>query len=260
MTELPEGAKALLALTKDAHDPHDADAQRRVRERVALSLGLAAAGATLGAAAAASAQGVARKALLSSLAGKLALGASALAFVGVSSVYVAQREPAERVHERAPAVQTLPAERPPTDTGDSALPKGPAQARAAEPVIARSATPRPAKAVSAAKRQRARAARPAPESLSQEVSLLDEAERSLGAGDVQRALALLSEHRARFPRAALREEREGLSVLARCVQARAGAREQETAAREAARAFLARHPRSLLRARLEQACIPGAAP
>jgi hypothetical protein len=58
----------------------------------------------------------------------------------------------------------------------------------------------------------------------------------------------LAEHAAQYPSGALREEREGIRVVALC---RAG---REAEGKAAAERFLARSPRSTLVARIRAAC------
>jgi outer membrane protein assembly factor BamD (BamD/ComL family) len=65
-----------------------------------------------------------------------------------------------------------------------------------------------------------------------------EARAALRAGDAARCLTLLEQARARFPRGALGQEREALTVEA---LARAG---QSAAAKRRAAAFLRAHPQS----------------
>ncbi|MCA9607617.1 MAG: hypothetical protein KC619_18545 [Myxococcales bacterium] len=84
-------------------------------------------------------------------------------------------------------------------------------------------------------------------SLDAEMALLSRAQTALQRGLGQSALDALAEHRRRFPRGQLTEEREALVVQA---LARAG-RDDEAA--EAARRFEARYPSSLLRPVVRQA-------
>jgi hypothetical protein len=103
---------------------------------------------------------------------------------------------------------------------------------------------------------RNRAIRPAPsalvearaDDLARESRLLSEAQRELAAGRPQAALAALEHHETTFPRGALTPEREAARVLAACA---AGHRLQ---ARQLAQQFMAAHPTSPLRARVDAAC------
>ncbi len=74
--------------------------------------------------------------------------------------------------------------------------------------------------------------------LREESAAVLEARAALRAGDAPRSLALLSQARARFPRGALGQEREALTIEA---LSRAG---QAAAAQRRAKAFLAAHPQS----------------
>ena len=63
-----------------------------------------------------------------------------------------------------------------------------------------------------------------------------------------RRARLLTAHRARYPRSALRSEREGLQVLSLCELGRT------TEAARVGRRLLERSPKSPLRAAIEQSC------
>jgi hypothetical protein len=96
--------------------------------------------------------------------------------------------------------------------------------------------PAPAPAV-----QQAKAVSPAPaaSSLLEEVALLDDARRALGAGDAARASALVDGYEARFPAGSLVEEAAEVRIEALY---RAGKRAQ---AGDLAAKFLAAHPSSI---------------
>lgn len=81
---------------------------------------------------------------------------------------------------------------------------------------------------------------PTQTSYAAELALLQRAQAAYARTDATAALALLAEHRRRFPDGRLAEEREGLRVRA---LASAGRREE---ARRAAAAFAKRFPRSVL--------------
>jgi len=85
-------------------------------------------------------------------------------------------------------------------------------------------------------------------SLAAELELLHRAQSAWRAREAARALSIVDEHRARYPRSALRVEREGLQVLALCELGR------KSEAARVARALLAREPLSPLRAAIEQSC------
>jgi hypothetical protein len=82
-----------------------------------------------------------------------------------------------------------------------------------------------------------------------ELELLERAERAIRADNVALALALLSELDARFPRSALREERQAIEVLAQC---QAGS--TDSAAR--AERFLRAHAQSVYAERIGEMCTP----
>lgn len=65
-------------------------------------------------------------------------------------------------------------------------------------------------------------------------------------------MATLDEHAARFPRGALRDEREAARVLALCADGRTAE------ARAAASAFVAASPRSPLASQVRAACATSA--
>jgi hypothetical protein len=89
-----------------------------------------------------------------------------------------------------------------------------------------------------------------PETLATERALLDEARSAIAHGDAARATDLLDRHARTFPRAALVEEREALTVEALAV---AG---QSDEARAALAHFRARYPRSLFLSALEGIADP----
>jgi hypothetical protein len=88
--------------------------------------------------------------------------------------------------------------------------------------------------------------------LEREVRLLRDADRATKGGEPGRALALLDEHAAAFPRSDLEPERSAERVFALC----AAGRIEE--ARSATRTFLAAHPEGPLAARVKDACRGGA--
>jgi hypothetical protein len=87
--------------------------------------------------------------------------------------------------------------------------------------------------------------------LEREVRLLRDADLATKDGDPERALALLDEHAAAFPRSDLEPERSAERVFALCS---AGRVEEE---RNAASAFLSAHPTGPLAARVRGACRAG---
>lgn len=86
------------------------------------------------------------------------------------------------------------------------------------------------------------------EDLAAEASLLRSARAALESGRPEAALAPLDEHRRRFPRGALAEEREASRIRALCALGR------DDDARQGVRALAAEHPRSAYLAALEGSC------
>jgi hypothetical protein len=84
--------------------------------------------------------------------------------------------------------------------------------------------------------------------LARDVRLLRDADLAVKGGDPERALALLDEHAAAFPRSDLEPERSAERVFALC---RAGRIEE---ARHTASAFLGAHPTGPLAERVKGAC------
>lgn len=87
--------------------------------------------------------------------------------------------------------------------------------------------------------------------LAREVRLLRDADLAVKGGDPERALTLLDEHAAAFPRSDLEPERSAERVFALC---RVGRVEE---ARVAASAFLSAHPAGPLAERVKGACPGG---
>jgi hypothetical protein len=81
-------------------------------------------------------------------------------------------------------------------------------------------------------------------SIEEEIALIGEAQRALGAGDPARALQLADQHAARFPSGQLSEERAAVRVLAICALGRGDAKAQaERFLRERAASPAAGHVR-----------------
>ncbi len=85
-------------------------------------------------------------------------------------------------------------------------------------------------------------------SLAAETRMLDRARRAVAGKRPNEALAILAEAASKFPGGVLAQERAALRVVALCDAGRA------EAGRKAAASFVASHPRSALRARVESAC------
>lgn len=95
-------------------------------------------------------------------------------------------------------------------------------------------------------RRRSRATASSASDLAAEIDLLRRAKQALGRGSSTEALAILEQHRRRFPRGQMAPDRRALQLEARC--------HQGPAHRAKARRFLERHPRSPYAARLRKAC------
>jgi hypothetical protein len=114
-----------------------------------------------------------------------------------------------------------------------ATPGAPASAHAAlQPTLATDERPQSAASVT----------------LDAELDLLHRAQMAWRAREAAAALALLNEHRARFPRSTLQLERDALQVLTLCELGKTAA------AARLARSVLAAAPHSPLRASLEESC------
>lgn len=246
MDELPPDARALLALAKDAHNPPDRMARERVRRRVAAAVAMTpvAASTLTPAHAAKSGGGIAgwftsSKIMLASTAVALTLGGS---LWGLST----QRTPPAAGRVAQPSVRaqpTLPTPAPSTTPlAESALAPV-TSSPAALPARAPAPSARRARAASISSASRT----PQPWSLAEETALLARASEQLSHNDIAQALLSIEEHRRRFARSQLIEEREGLRVMAHCLRNRAESRAE-------AKAYIARAPASVLVARLERAC------
>jgi hypothetical protein len=87
------------------------------------------------------------------------------------------------------------------------------------------------------------------ETLAEETRLLRDADQALRAGNAARALGLLDEHAAQFPRGVLAPERSAERLIARCKLGQAGAK--------VAQAYLSAHANSAFAARIRDACSLG---
>ena len=78
--------------------------------------------------------------------------------------------------------------------------------------------------------------------------MLDRARKAVAGKRPKEALTILAEAASKFPGGVLAQERAALKVVALCDAGRVDA------GRKAAASFVASHPRSALRARVESAC------
>jgi hypothetical protein len=235
MIDAKQNISTVLARAQRARSPSAADAER-VRRAIgaALAAGGSGAGDTTGARAASSAAGWASRILL----------ASAIAGVSAGAGYWAgHRAGLRETESQRPAVSSAPA-----PIGEIEL----------LPVAAvETGTPPPAPPPPVpSHREAARTARhgaetqaPSPtESLAIEVRALRNAERALRDGNPGLALAFLQELDRQVPHGQLAEERDAAATTARCAR---GDRPFGVNLRDE---FVQRHPASVYRARVEQAC------
>ncbi|GAC1394795.1 MAG: hypothetical protein NVSMB47_04430 [Polyangiales bacterium] len=255
MSDLGPDARALLDAARGGDEPSDAD-RRRVGAVIARRVGLGAAVLGTAATASSSAGGAT---IAAAGAATFGLGKVALVVVGIVSVVGAVGGGAYVVHRArtvrsAPTASTaasapmLPAPNAPNAPLAPLAPPPPALATATalDPVVA---PPEPAPTTVAPLANGANGAKASPKksTLEDELTLMQQAQSALGAGQPGKALVLLDEHAARFPNGTLSEERAGARVLALCALHRGDAR-------KAGESFLAAHPASPLAARVRVAC------
>jgi hypothetical protein len=249
MDELPSNARAMLELARDGHDPPDDSARARVRRRVALALAAPAVAGALGGGKSATSAGAAAggaRGIGGSWLGVKGWVAAALVVAGVGGATIIASNRSSDPRPAAPAADAR-AQAPAAEVAQPAPDPQPRPAAQASSAESAGAVP-----VASSGRRPGRNARGALRAgasmdLTRETELLSRAAQLLTQRDVAGARALLDEHRRSFRRPLLREEREGLLVLGRCV-------EDPSAAREQARVFLARAPASVLVARIASAC------
>jgi hypothetical protein len=251
MNDLSSEARSLLREARGFDEPSTADADR-VRASVLAKVGIAVgAGAGITAATTSIAAAPAATATL--------LGATAMKFGAAIVVagslatggYVALRPAAMKrpaATEVAEARKAIAPQPPPAPEvpAPAIVPAPPPEDRreAAHPSHAKA----PRRHVAPAPVERAPSAPRATSDLEGEARLLEQADADLRRGDANAALGRLAEHAAKYPAGALREEREGMRVVALC---RAGRAAEGNAAAER---FLARSPRSALATRIRAAC------
>ena len=237
MMELDPESRRILDLARSARTPSAAD-KARVERRFTLALGLSAGSASAAASAQTASHLTASKSAASAVVLKWWAGSGAVLAAAVASYAALGPTAAPRPVATPPAAAAQIANVP-AQTTLAAQP----QPTAAEPVVSAREQPAPA----ARQVESRRAAEPRP-SLAAELELLHRAQAAWRAREAARALAIVDEHRTRYPRSELRLEREALQVLALCELGR-----KRDAAR-VARALLTRDPNSPLRASIEQSC------
>ncbi|MBN2577237.1 MAG: hypothetical protein JXP73_21930 [Deltaproteobacteria bacterium] len=226
--ELGPEERALIAAAREAHVPSK---MQRARVRKGLDAKLAA--------------GVAVPLLASStalaMAGKIGAGIALVAAVGAGTAYVVTARPAQR----APAAPTRHVAMPARIPTAMSVPKPPpaGATEALGPAATRPGATPPRTPV------RRREASPAPPAdLAGELALLTQASAATQRGDSARAERILHTYDQRFPSGQLAEERAAAGILVLCASGRT------QSARDEARRFLERWPRSPLVARINNSC------
>lgn len=235
MTDLDPESRHILELATAARTPDARDKARIAQRLDAVIGGAAVAAGTHGSAALKN--GTA--ALLKWIAAGAVIAAAAAAYVATSP-----RTARETPHASTP-VQTTAV--PATVPSAAAEPSHPAATTATEPAL----EPAPQAQVPASRtphRVEHRSPASAGDTLQDEIGLLHRAQAAWRAQDPAAALALLEEHRTRYPQSQLAPERDALQALSLCDL---GKRDE---GRRLARSVIARAPHSPLRASLEQSC------
>ncbi len=226
--ELDADAKRMLELTREARTP-SADDKDRVARRLAGALALGAMTAHAG-------TSVTTKGIGAALVSKWAVLAMVAAAGGAGYLGLRARSaPAPISATSAPsradstvresATTDPAAAEPPATTSDESAAQ--LEEKSRHPAISKSA---------------------AHATLPEELDLLHEAQAKWRSGNASAALALITEHRSRFPRSALGPERDALAVLSLCATNRVAE------AKRLARHFLATSPRSPLKTSVEESC------
>ena len=236
MMELDPQSHRILDLARTARTPSPED-KARVERRFALALGLTASAASAAASAQTASSLTAGKSVASAVVLKWWAGGGALlaaAFAGYT-VLSGPTAPSPAVPAELPVSAVTTPAAPNTSQVDL------------QPAAAADVTG-DGQAEPASRRTEPRRRAAAGPSLAAELELLHRAQSAWRAREAARALSIVDEHRARYPRSALRVEREALQVLALCELGR------RSEAARVARALLAREPLSPLRAAIEQSC------
>ena len=253
MSELSPDARSLLDAARDGDDPRVTDRVRVRRTLMAtIGTGTALASSTAATASVAATAGPAKAVVATKVLGWLMAGGAAGLAVAIpisaiepSGAPAPVETPPAVVAPRAAEARAQAAPAVPVE-GDPAPAE---QASEASPAPAPATTPAPSPAKPTHPARPAPAGAPATSAgLSDEVRVLNEAHVALRDGDSARALALLDDHRRRFSRGALGEERQAARVLALCDAGRVAE------AKAAAERFLAASPRSPLAPRVRQSC------
>lgn len=226
--ELAPEEKSLIAAARHGQGPSE---PQRARVRKGLDAKLAA--------------GVAAPLLVTTSAmamvGKVGAGVALLAAVGATTYVATSDHKTSMVQVRLPSA-SAPAPAP-------VVPAHPAAPSATvEPSVAPS-EPRPTPVRPRAPMVRHTPAPAAPSDLAGELALLGQISDATKRGDIARAEHLLADYDQRYQGAQLAQERAAAGILLDCAAGRTAS------AREHARRFLERWPRSPLVARINKSCI-----
>jgi hypothetical protein len=233
MTDLDPESRHVLELAAAARTPSSGD-KARVAQRLDAAIGIATGASGTHAAAGHGSAAIkgGGAALIKWIAAAAIVAAAVAAYVATSS-----RAIRETPHPSTPA-QTAPVPAP-SAAEEPTQPAAPAPALAPAPQAQSPRTPH---------RVEHRHPAAADDSPQDEVGLLHRAQAAWRAQDAATALALLDEHRTRYPHSQLAPERDALQALSLCDL---GKRDE---GRRLARSVIARAPHSPLRASLEQSC------
>jgi hypothetical protein len=238
MNDLSPQAKALLRAARPFDEPTDDD-HRRVHSSVLSRVGV---GAAVGLAATVSTSTLAAStgAVLSGTVAKIGIAVLLAGGISTGAYFATHAHPA--APQAAPMVQAAPEnvrKAEPVVLAPAAAIDDSAKSQAVE-------TPAPA-SVRAKDPGKGRSTRTTGD-IEGEAQLLGDANAALGRGDAAGALARLGEHANKYPSGALRQEREGLTIVALCQAGR------QSEGRAAAERFLSRTSKSAMATRIREAC------
>ena len=237
MSEMSKEAEDLLARAR-AVPP--LTRERQIKVRAALLGQIALAPATGAAAGALGKLGLVKLLMVVGAVG--AVGTGALIAARKSD---APREPAPVALRAAPpAPEHRAAPRLAETAREVPAPKVEEPAAAREPV-ARRAVP---KSETRVETRKSAVSEPDPDTLREEIELVQKANSALRSGKPEQAQALLDQHGEKFGSGALREEREAARILALCALGK------HREAQAAAAKFLRESPRSIQAARVRASC------
>jgi type IV secretory pathway VirB10-like protein len=252
MTDLGRNERRLLEALGQTEAPSTDD---RVRVRAKVLTRIAAAGgvSALAAKAAAAAPGTAG-ATTASVAppamgvaiGSWKVASAIVVLVGAAGGGAWIATTSNRMDERTPSTAHAVSGVPNTEAAKAPRSEEPDEPPSTKPLGPALTAPRP--------QPRKRTVRPPerkadPAGLESELSLLEQAQRSLKEGDAESALASLERHASDHPDGVLASERQGVLAIALC-QA-----DHQAEGQRAARRFLAESPTSPMAARVRAACL-----